>query len=202
MSGTTSGILIILMNKADKNFYPPPHHLLPPARPLAPWSLHYCSRSSWKLTTAIERLSGKREMGVGSGLQLLIRSSGHLIMVLCLRFSYTSFKNEGMKRREQRGEKRIGACWFVGEQKDFLCVTCQNTTNMEEWGFLDGLVLFYSFWAKILRKYFCTYPDFPNSGYWIQAAAGGPALMATSVPDLSWNKAPGASRDAFGHLTT
>ena len=46
-------------------------------------------------------------MGVGSGLQLLIRSSGHLIMVLCLRFSYTSFKNEGMKRREQRGEKRV-----------------------------------------------------------------------------------------------
>ena len=49
-------------------------------------------------------------MGVGSGLQLLIRSSGHLIMVLCLRFSYTSFKNEGIKRREQRGEKRIEAC--------------------------------------------------------------------------------------------
>lgn len=123
-------------------------------------------------------------MGVGSGLQLLIRSSGHLIMVLCLRFSYTSFKNEGMKRREQRGEKRIAACWFVGEQKDFLCVTCQNATNTEEWGFPDGLVLFYSFWAKILRKYFCTHPDFPNSGYWIQAALGGPAVMAASVPAL------------------
>ena len=129
-------------------------------------------------------------MGVGSGLQLLIRSSGHRIMVLCLRFSYTSFKNKGMKRREQRGEKRIAAC-CVGEQKAFLCATCQNTTNMEEWGFLDGLVLFYSFWAKILLKYVCTYPDFPNSGYWIQAAVGGPAVMATSVPACPEARPPG-----------
>lgn len=37
-----------------------------------------------------------------------------------------------MGRREMRARERTGACWFAGEHEYFLCVTCQNTTNIDE----------------------------------------------------------------------